>query len=465
MSNNILKTITITLDDSNNIPVVFTMINSGTQNPHNYPNPFLNETDLDTTATNLSDAINNHNSFSAVIDTSNNKIIVTSSISQLCVKYRNDTTHGLSIIQSQQVNAEISTISIGLKDYKISGDLNIGDNINDLLLVNSTSSFINTASFENKVNINDNLQVDNINIDGNSIMSTNTDGDINITPNGTGSINLSKVDINDGEIDNTDITVGTGKTLDLTNGTLTLADDQISGDKIEGGTINSITINELGGSLNCNSNDIENINIINGEINNVSLGTTTPCTELQLDNININDNTISVTNQDGDLELQANGTGIITTSSNITITTVGGTITCDSIAGELTTTSQPNITEVGALDGGSITSNFGNIDIGTSTITSNKLNSETIISNNIIESYNDSTITYIVTVDSKTLAHPYNGSGSGNGYLIDGIESPYIEFVPGKTYRFDQSDISNGSHPLRFYYEEDDKNTLYGLQV
>jgi len=39
-----------------------------------------------------------------------------------------------------------------------------------------------------------------------------------------------------------DVTVGAGKTLDVSAGTLTLANDQISGDKIEGGTIGSVTI-------------------------------------------------------------------------------------------------------------------------------------------------------------------------------------------------------------------------------
>lgn len=39
--------------------------------------------------------------------------------------------------------------------------------------------------------------------------------------------------------------VGTGKTLDVSSGTLTLADNQISGDKVEGGTVNAITINTL----------------------------------------------------------------------------------------------------------------------------------------------------------------------------------------------------------------------------
>jgi hypothetical protein len=58
---------------------------------------------------------------------------------------------------------------------------------------------------------------------------------------------LTNVDINSGTIDGatidtSNITVGSGKTLDVSGGTLTLADNQISGDKIEGGTIGSVTI-------------------------------------------------------------------------------------------------------------------------------------------------------------------------------------------------------------------------------
>jgi len=47
------------------------------------------------------------------------------------------------------------------------------------------------------------------------------------------------------------VTVGSGKTLDVSAGTLTLADNQISGDKVEGGTIAATTITALTfGSLN-----------------------------------------------------------------------------------------------------------------------------------------------------------------------------------------------------------------------
>jgi len=56
---------------------------------------------------------------------------------------------------------------------------------------------------------------------------------------------IDKVDIDDGTIDGTDVTVGAGKTLDVSAGTLTLANDQISGDKVEGGTINAIGVTTL----------------------------------------------------------------------------------------------------------------------------------------------------------------------------------------------------------------------------
>ena len=73
-------------------------------------------------------------------------------------------------------------------------------------------------------------------------------------------------------------------------------------------------------------------------------------------------------------------------------------------------------------------------------------------------------IDYTVTVSSKTSNHRYSGQGSSNGFYIDGIESPFITLLPGKTYRFDQSDSSNGGHPLAFYLEAD-KTTSYTTNV
>jgi hypothetical protein len=71
---------------------------------------------------------------------------------------------------------------------------------------------------------------------------------------------------------------------------------------------------------------------------------------------------------------------------------------------------------------------------------------------------------YAVTVDTKTSAHPYSGSGSSSAYFLDSVESPSIVLAPNQTYRFDQSDSTNSSHPLDFYVDAD-KNTAYTTGV
>ena len=59
------------------------------------------------------------------------------------------------------------------------------------------------------------------------------------------SVNIDGGNIDGSTISTSDITVGLGKTIDVSGGTLTLANNQISGDKVEGGTIASTTITSL----------------------------------------------------------------------------------------------------------------------------------------------------------------------------------------------------------------------------
>lgn len=85
--------------------------------------------------------------------------------------------------------------------------------------------------------------IGNINVDGNTIISTDTNGNIALTPNGTGEVDITKVDIDSGAIDN------------------------------------------------------------------VTIGTNTAATELQVDNINVNGNAITSTDTNGNIAITPNGTG------------------------------------------------------------------------------------------------------------------------------------------------------------
>ena len=82
--------------------------------------------------------------------------------------------------------------------------------------------------------------------------------------------------------------------------------------------------------------------------------------------------------------------------------------------------------------------------------------------NHLSAPFGGGTVSYTVTVATKTANHRYNGSGSSNGYLIDGVEAPFLTLTPGRTYRFVHD--NTGSHPLKFYLEAD-KTTLYSTGV
>jgi cytoskeletal protein CcmA (bactofilin family) len=75
-----------------------------------------------------------------------------------------------------------------------------------------------TLTMTGSVNVVGDLDVDNLNLNGNTIISTNTDGNIALTPNGTGEVDISKVDIDGGTIDGTVIGGSTAAAISGTTG-------------------------------------------------------------------------------------------------------------------------------------------------------------------------------------------------------------------------------------------------------
>ena len=158
----------------------------------------------------------------------------------------------------------------------------------------------------------------------------------------------------------------------------------------------------------------------------------------------------TATNFTGDLTGTASLASNLTGTPNITVGTISASGNV-SIGGTLTYEDVTNIDSVGiitARNGIKVTS--GNIDITSGGIGGYNQLSATF----------GTTVTYIVKVIAKTAAHRYNGTGSSNGYTVDGVESPYITLTPGRTYKFDQADNSNSSHPIKFYLNAD-KTGLY----
>ena len=197
------------------------------------------------------------------------------------------------------------------------------------------------------------------------------DGTVNID-----ALVADTADINGGTVDGatiatSDITVGSGKTLDVSAGTLTLAANQISGDKVEGGTINAITITTLGSTA------------VNA--------TTVDTTNIEVTNIKAKDGTASAS--------IANSTGVLTVPSAVLTTADinGGTI--DGVT-------------IGGASAGDIT--FANLSDGTITVTAfvdednMSSNSATLIpTQQSVKAYVDATVTaedLDVTTDSGTIA-------------------------------------------------------------
>ena len=231
--------------------------------------------------------------------------------------YINSSADGqLDLVADTEIQIAATTIDInGAAD--ISGNLAVGGN----LTVTGTSTF-NGGTLTLGDSASDNV-VFGADVDSHIIPDDDDTYDLgssdqewrNLYINGTANIDslvADTADINGGTIDATNITVGSGKTLDVSAGTLTLADNQISGDKVEGGTINATTVTTLTST--------------NGNITSVN-ATTVDTTNLETTNLKAKDGTAA-----GSI---ADSTGVVTLGSSVLTTADinGGTIDNTTIGG------------------------------------------------------------------------------------------------------------------------------------
>lgn len=139
----------------------------------------------------------------------------------------------------------------------------------------------------------------------------------------------------------------------------------------------------------------------------------------------------------------------ITKGNSMDSNTIGSNyqgVSCIAAIGEVTTT-QNVPSNLAVLDGVSATSTVGNVSVTAitgSSVTLTGLAGTSALGTVTITGASSFT-TYTVTVATGT-----NSYGTGNKFYLNGSVSPTISLTEGQIYRFDQSDSSNSTHPLRF---------------
>tara|TARA_R100000908_G_scaffold10495_2_gene3698 strand:- start:686 stop:1516 length:831 start_codon:yes stop_codon:yes gene_type:complete len=137
----------------------------------------------------------------------------------------------------------------------------------------------------------------------------------------------------------------------------------------------------------------------------------------------------------------------ITKGNSMDPNTIGSnfvSVSCTASVGELLITQ--NIPSNRALpEGVSATSELGNVSVTGTTVDETLTSLASTASLGTVSVNTTTVTTYTTTVATGT-----NSYGTGNKFYIDGSVSPTLNLTEGQTYKFDQSDSSNSTHPLRF---------------
>ena len=165
------------------------------------------------------------------IDIGSSNLTATGTISLGGTSFNDNDITNIGDISADSISSDGSTFNIAMDDNQ-AGAFTIKESSNSYITLDTTNS-------SEKIQFHKSLDID--------------------ATSDFGSNAMTNVNIDSGSIDGTDVTIGSSKTLDVSSGTLTLANDQISGDKVSGGTIGSTTITALAGDLSLGDNAITNV--------------------------------------------------------------------------------------------------------------------------------------------------------------------------------------------------------------
>jgi len=342
----------------------------------------------------------------------------------------------------------------------VNNNLNVTGVINQL----GASTTINASLIINDgLTVNGNTQLENINIAGNKIQTTDSDSDLELDAAGTGRVVIPNADLEvggdivvngsaqyanlsaSGTITANTITVNTA----TINGQLNLEDIEINDNFITTTSTNSnLELRAAGtGKILVPNNTLEITNNLDvsgtATINNLSTTTITTNTltvadtmtingQVQFEEIVIDDNIITTTSTNANLELRANGSGrILIPDNNVVITNdltvVGPTSLQTTTTGNLTTdtlTVNNNMTINGQA-------NFENIEINDNVITTTDSNSDLELrangTGNVIIPSNNVVITGGLNVEGTTTVNTVQVNNSlsvGDLTITNSISAP-----------------------------------------
>ena len=407
-----------------------------------------------------------------------------------------------------QANGNAAFAGIGT----FGGDLNVGGNLSagDFTIDEITARNINVTGFATFSAIGGNLIPDTD--DTHSIGAATSEWK-DLFIDGTAKIDTLTVDESASVV--VDVTVGTGVTLQRHGGVSIAGITTINGNILAGG---DILPNEDGSrDLGSSSKEFQDL-FIDGTANIDSLAADTAAIADLTDNrvviagsggeledsgnLTFDGSTLAVTGDEtvsGKITVGTGASvhsstgnaafaGIVTANGGLAVgsaasihsngnasfvgvVTVGGVLDANSSADfagdvDIDDATQSTSTTTGALkvDGGvGIVKNVnigGEVAVGGGlTITGITTTGENLGGfKRLVGSASSTVVSIAVTVAAKTADHRYFDQGSGNGYWLDGVQSPFLTLVPGKLYYFDQSHSTNSGHPLRFYLEQDKAN-------